>query len=444
MTGRGQERGMIRFRNLGTFAVVSLGALRLAACSAHSTGDDANPVTGSGGDRAGSGATGSGARKGTGGRSSAGATGTGETGGTFHLKDASTTRLPPDASCGAVAEVPEQITKYIEASVTDTITTLTPVAIFIMQDRSSSMVTGSPAPASAMSWDNSATAISAFVKDAMSTGLDIGLGTFPYGPNNTADCSAGTDCGTPVVPIASLPGNAQPMIDAMVAQRPGKNANTPTECALRGMINTCLTYHATSPTAEKCVAVLVTDGNPTSCNQNQQGLTSIIVDGQMKGVDTYVLGLPGVNLSTLDAWAQAGGTGKAIDVSGGSTAFVAALNSIRGKVSRQESHTVVTKQVISTPLKCQWKIPQQKVGDPPLDPTKVNLQFTPPNGSGTQFGHVDSPGACPANQNAWYFDDEKHPTEIHLCPNACTNVEKVTGARIDILLQCPRIEAPPA
>jgi hypothetical protein len=125
-------------------------------------------------------------------------------------------------------------------------------------------------------------------------------------------------------------------------------------------------------------------------------------------------------------------------------AFVAALNSIRGKVSHQESHTVVTKQVISTPLKCQWKIPAQKPDDPPLDPEKVNLQFTGPGAPPTQWGHVASKAQCPTNTSAWYFDDEKHPTQIFLCPNTCLGVENTTGARIDILLHCPRIEAPPA
>ena len=428
-----------------TCTLVCLGALRVVACSASTGGGSANAALGSSGGAAASAGGATGVKPGAGGgTSSAGSTGTAGDMGIFHIKDASVSMRTQDSSCGAVAEVPEQITVYTEASVTDTITTLTPVAIFIMQDRSSSMVTGNPPPASAMSWDNSNAAITAFVKDPMSSGLDIGLGTVPYGPNNTADCATGSDCGTPVVPIASLPGNAQPMINAMTAQRPGRNANTPTECALRGMINTCLQYHASSPSGEQCVAVLVTDGTPTACDTNQQDLAAIITDGKSKGVDTYALGLPGVDIAVLDSYAQAGGTGKAIDVSGGPTAFVQALNAIRQKIVHQSTHTTVTSHVISTPLKCEWKIPPQKMGDPALDPEKVNLQFTPPSGMSTQFGHVGSKAACPPTQNAWYFDDENKPTQIFLCPNTCTSVENVTGARIDILLHCPRIEAPPA
>jgi hypothetical protein len=364
----------------------------------------------------------------------------------FNIKDAGPGVVRShDSSCGAVAEVPEQITVYKEASVTDTTYTYTPVALFIMQDRSGSMVTGFPPPASPMSWDNSTAAITAFVNDPMSKGVDVGLGTFPAGAANTADCSMGSDCGTPVVPIAPLPGNAQNMISAMNAQKPNSPlALTPTECGLRGMINQCLTFHSNSPAGEKCVAVLVTDGVPDQCDTTQSDLVQIITDGHSKGIDTYTLGLPGADLNVLNQYAMAGGTGMAIDVSGGAQAFIAALNSIRAKVAHTDKHTVVTSHVIQTPLKCEWKIPPQQMGAPPLDPEKVNLQYTPPNAQPVQFGHVPGASMCPPTANAWYFDDEKTPTQIFLCPNTCAAVDNVMGARIDILLHCPRIEAPPA
>jgi len=363
----------------------------------------------------------------------------------FKISDAGANVRTHDSSCGAVAEVPEQITVYKEASVTDTTFTYTPVALFIMQDRSGSMVTGFPPPASPQSWQNSTDAITAFVNDPMSKGVDIGLGTFPAGAQNTADCQAGSDCGNPVVPIASLPGNAQNMISAMMAQKPNSPlALTPTECGLRGMINACLNFHMSSPTGENCVAVLVTDGVPDQCDVNQTNLTQIIADGHAKGIDTYTLGLPGADLNVLNQYAQAGGTGMAIDVTGGAQAFISALNSIRVKVAHTDKHTVVTSHVIQTPLKCEWKIPPHQEGDPALDPQKVNLQYTPPNAPPLQFGHVAGVSACPATSNAWYFDDEKMPTQIFLCPNTCAAIETVMGARIDILLHCPRLEAPPA
>jgi hypothetical protein len=206
---------------------------------------------------------------------------------------------------------------------------LCPLAIFIMQDRSGSMVTGFPAPASAESWNNSTQAITAFVQDPNTAGIDIGLGTFPVGTGNTASCADGSDCGTPVVAIGALPGNASAMIDAMQQQTPTPIATTPTECGLRGMINRCIAFMASSPSGEKCVAVLVTDGSPTQCDMNLTNLAQIVDDGYTQGVTTFALGLPGADLSFLNSLATAGGTGSAIDVSGGAQAFVAALNSVR-------------------------------------------------------------------------------------------------------------------
>jgi len=203
-----------------------------------------------------------------------------------------------------------------------------------MQDRSSSTVTGNPAPASPDSWKNSTAAVTAFAKDPLSSFLDVGLGVFPP-MSGGGNCMTGSDCGTPLVPISALPGNAAKIVGAYQTATPTQFPPllTPTECALRGMINTCLQYMSASPTGEKCIAVLVTDGTPTQCDTNEMDLEAILADGKTKGVETYTLGLPGSDAATLDAYAMVGGTGKSIDVSGGPTAFVQALNGIRGQLA---------------------------------------------------------------------------------------------------------------
>jgi hypothetical protein len=353
-----------------------------------------------------------------------------------------------DSSCHPIKEVPEKIVITDSSVVTDTITTLTPVAIFIMQDRSSSTVTGNPAPASPQSWQNSTDAVTAFAKDPMSTGLDIGIGVFPP-MNGQGDCMTGADCGMPLVPIASLPGNYMNVVNAYQTATPTQFPPlfTPTECALRGMINTCLQFMAASPSGEKCVAVLVTDGTPTQCDTNETNLEAIIADGKTKGVSTYTLGLPGADSATLDAYAKAGGTDKSIDVTGGAQAFVQALNGIRGKVSHQDSHQVKTTHTVETPLRCQWKIPPPQMGEPPLDPKQVNVLFTPPGQPGQLFGHVNCdtqctaaqpPATCPPSGQAWYYDDEKAPTQIFLCPGTCASIKTVMDATVDLQFHCPQ------
>lgn len=374
-----------------------------------------------------------------------GASGAGGSSGPIFNGGTQPVHKPDGGICNAIRETPETITIYKDATVTDTVTNYKPVALFIMQDRSSSMVTGMPAPASAQSWDNSTGAITAFVNDPATAGIDIGLGTFPYGPNNTADCNTGSDCGTPVVPIAPLPGNGNAMIQAMQAQRPANGllpALTPTECGLRGMINQCLSFMANSPTGEQCVAILVTDGTPTQCSTDATVLQQIVADGHSKGVTTFTLGLPGADLNALNALANAGGTNAAIDVAGGSQAFIAALNNIRQAVAVTTRTVITTPMVISSPLPCQWKIPPVQAPQV-FDPNKVNVQFTPPGGAVRQFGHVQSIGDCGrVNGDAWYYDDNANPTQVLVCPQTCDGTLKQSaGAQVEVLLGCDTIPA---
>ena len=442
---------MVTSKNCVAFILVGLCSWRIVACSAK-TGPGVGVGPGAGGflGTTGGGGASSGAVPGAG--AASGAFGSGNAGSSFlnvgQSGNAGSNTRDMDSSCHPIKEAPEKIVITDSSVVTDTITTLTPVAIFIMQDRSSSTVTGSPPPASPDSWKNSTAAVTAFAQDPLSAGLDIGLGVFPP-MSGGGNCMTGSDCGTPLVPIASLPGNAPKIVSAYQTAMPTSFPPllTPTECALRGMINTCLQYMSASPTGEKCVAVLVTDGTPTQCDTNETDLEAIIADGQKKGVDTYTLGLPGSDAATLDAYAMAGGTMKSIDVSGGPTAFVQALNGIRGKVSHQAMKVVQHKKTIETPLKCQWKIPPPQPNDPPLDPTQVNVLYTPPNAPGITFGHVkcdtkcdatQAPPTCPPNGQAWYYDDEKMPTQVFLCPATCFGVKSVMDATIDLQFHCPQ------
>lgn len=355
--------------------------------------------------------------------------------------------------CPAIKQTPETITVYKDATVTDTITTYKPVALFIMQDRSSSMVTGQPAPASPQSWSNSTAAVTAFANDPRTAGIDVGLGFFPpmqyADQNNQGDCATGSDCGTPVVPIAPLPGNANALIQAYNTGTPPQggfnNVNfTPTECALRGMINQCLVYMQNSSTGEQCVAILVTDGTPTKCDVNQQNLVAIAKEGHDRGVTTYVLGLPGSDANFLNQVANVGGSNAAIDVSGGASSFIDALNNIRQAVAVTTTTTVSTPMVISTPLPCQWKIPPVMGQGERFDPNKVNVQITPPGATAPQsFGYVNSEADCArAVGDAWYYDDPTAPTQVLACPKTCNGILKnAAGSTVEVLFGCERVPA---
>jgi hypothetical protein len=200
---------------------------------------------------------------------------------------------------------------------------------------------------------------------------------------------------------------------------------TPTECGLIGMITHCQDWQR--QTGEQCVAILVTDGNPTLCNGDVNALARIVADGKANGVTTFVIGLPGSNARVLDPLAQAGGSGASIDVSGGVAAFIAALNSIRGSVT------------IGTALPCQWKIPPPPAGGQ-FDPLKVNVQFTPQGGQPQNFGYVVQ-ADCARASNAWYFDDANNPTQVLACPSTCATLEASVGAEVFVSFGCARAPA---
>jgi hypothetical protein len=256
--------------------------------------------------------------------------------------------------------------------------------------------------------------------------------------NNTPDCAAGTDCGAPIVQIASLPGNAAAMVNGLTQANPQNFfgvLTTPTECGLRGMLSECINYKAQA--SEDCVAILVTDGAPSSCDINATNLINIIADGKTKGILTFTLGLPGSNQAFLDQLAQAGGTNASIPISS-QQAFLQALTGIRGKVSHQE--TTHTTTPVYAPSPCSWEIPPPKDGKD-FDRNKVNLELTPLNGTPSSFIRFDNETACGAANNGWHYDIDakdltKDPKQVILCPATCNQVKASSGASVDIAFGC--------
>jgi len=155
-----------------------------------------------------------------------------------------TSTVGPDG-CAAVSQKPEIITSY------------SAIALFIMQDFTGTMVSGFPS-GSPNSWPNSVSALTGFVNDPASQGLDVGLGFFP--PTSGAPDAACGGC-VPVVQIGPIAQTGPPIINAMNSNTPQALYFTPLQCGLQGMISACQAFM--QQTGERCVAVFVTDGNTT-------------------------------------------------------------------------------------------------------------------------------------------------------------------------------------
>jgi hypothetical protein len=96
-----------------------------------------------------------------------------------------------------------------------------------------------------------------------------------------------------------------------------------------------------------------------------------------------------------------------------------------------------TNVIASAPLPCDYKIPAPPTGEV-LDIGKVNVNWrAPAAASDTLFGKATNAAAC-ADQRAWHYDSESNPTQINLCPAACSAI--AAGGTLNISFGCATID----
>jgi hypothetical protein len=357
--------------------------------------------------------------------------------------------LDPDAACGTGSAT----------------ATLTPVSMFVMFDRSGSMLTDTEPTR----WANAASALSTFFQDPGAADLAVALRFFPHtepavGCTNSGmtGCIA-ADCAQPLVPLMADPMMPLPkltadpapmdtleaeLIAAITNSPPveGGSGGTPTHVALEGALSWATAYQAAHPRPEQqTVVVLVTDGEPNGCGNmcgmnggNRQACLdgiSMLASSALASaaISTYVVGLTDepASLDFLNALAMAGGTNQAFIVQDGATAateLATTLKAIQGNA-----------------LQCDFAYPMVEDGGM-SDPKKINVDFTPSTPAGSMpipFFRVENEAACAtATVPSWYYDDPMAPTRIFLCQSACTTVTADTGAKLDIQIGCTSREPP--
>ena len=329
-----------------------------------------------------------------------------------------------------------------------------PLDIFIMLDQSGSMA--EDAGNALTKWQTVRAAITEFVQSDSSEGIGVGIQYFGL-PTPTVlgcteiPCTMDTDCtnGCTIcfsgvchsswnpdedtceageyawaeVPIDELPGNANPIISSLGMHAPG--TNTPTLPALQGAVDYASTW-ATAHPDHVTVVAFATDGDPAICGTDLNVINAVAADAfnATPSIKTFVIGVGG-SLGALDGIAAAGGTAEAFNVDYDDMAteqFVQALNTIRGAA-----------------LPCVYQIP-----DPPdgkeLDFGLVNVEYTPGDGSETlTIPKVENEADCPADGNAWYYDDDAAPTQIILCATTCDAIAVDLTAEVGIALGCQTI-----
>jgi hypothetical protein len=234
-------------------------------------------------------------------------------------------------------------------------------------------------------------------------------------------------CDVPLVPLGALTPDAAPLdgqekalIDAVASEMPA--GETPMFAALGGAEKWATTYQSAHP-GEKTVVVLVTDGEPSDCGLDVVAIAGLAIKAKnSNGILTYAVGLVGSKQMTMDTIALGGGTNKGILIGNGnaSAELLAALKAIQG-----------------SQVACDFQMPKMGSMGEVIDPSLVNVNYTPGDGSPIKpFGQVAKASDCAGKTDAWFYDNAAKPTTITLCPTTCSAVQADAKAQIDIQLGC--------
>ncbi len=350
-------------------------------------------------------------------------------------------------ACASISREAEQVEVEKEVEVLVEVVEADPVALYFMLDESGSMME-SPLYIPPFKWNVAVDAIKWFVNDPGSANIDVALQYFPIA---AGDCLTGAGYDTPAVPMGTLPGHATAITTALDTHFPGASGGggTPIEGALRGVTQFCAAFKTdpvANPQGEECVAVLITDGQPTQCNVFHDDLVKIAADAYANHqVMTFAIGMAGADFTLLDRIGEAGhgdctpdpaDPTWACNVSTGGTTFVDALNQIRNMVTTMVTRYDTVTELQTVALECEWEIPAPPAEEA-FNRDKVNVEFTPTglDADKQMFGRVDSAAACRDNLG-WYYDDPNAPTRIIACEKTCETIQATETGKINILLGC--------
>ena len=251
-----------------------------------------------------------------------------------------------------------------------------------------------------------------------------------------------SDYTTPEVPIGSLPGNAQALLDSLERYTPAQNpfGLTPTGPALEGAISYARSWAEEHP-ERKSIVVLATDGAPTGgCNPSRRAEIAALASVGARAsvpVQTYTVGVfAPEDPDNPDADSSEGpdnireiaekGEGQAFVISDQddvAAQFVAALNSVRGHG-----------------LKCDFQIPPPETGEA-LDYGQVNVKFTPKAGEEAEtIPYLDKDMVCD-EEGGWYYeyDANNRPRSIKTCETTCDRFTSSVTGNVAIQVGCKTI-----
>ena len=229
---------------------------------------------------------------------------------------------------------------------------------------------------------------------------------------------------TPDVSMTALPSEIFGEAMDNYIEEDAWRGGTPTLYVMNGLLSFIAASAEENP--GKYVIVLVTDGYPQSCKDNE---ISSVVDaaaaGLEDGVMTYVIGVNNPDIegapdtvSNLGEIAAGGGTQNAFIIDTGDAQQTA------------EDFSSAVKEIRSASFSCTLTIP-----DPPddreFDKQKVKVTYV----SGTKENDLTYDPSC-TGENTWRYDDADAPAQIVLCDDTCEAIQNDRDASLEVEFSC--------
>ena len=299
-----------------------------------------------------------------------------------------------------------------------------PSVLSLLVDTSGSMDQNAPGSRNSK-WEVTRDAVLAAVR-GMPQDTAVGVIFYPNVPSNESQPCIERETAVPLQELGRNNSQQRQRIQ-QAFQRQNPEGGTPTHDAFEYAISDM----AESDAPGSRFVVLITDGIPTyslGCVGTGQGsdpvdptpLIGAARDAAARGVRTFVIGSPGSEdaRESLSRMAEAGGTG-----SGGCSHD--GPNYCHFDMTRERDLgaglTNALGIIAGVALGCRYGVPPAPDGAT-LDPGKVNVLFTPPNGVEELIGQSEQADCT----EGWQYTNNQ--TQIRLCSNTCARVQDSEGS----------------
>jgi len=249
-------------------------------------------------------------------------------------------------------------------------------------------------------------------------------------PGTTARCAA-TTYSPALVPVATLADAQKSLIRTGMHKSDAEFYwGTPMKAALQGAIAKAASLDLDGVRS----VVLITDGEPTSCNTTDDKIDAVVSVAKAgtslsKPVNTYVVGVIdgslAANAANLSKVAVAGGTPRATGCETTNSCFYA--------VNAKTFETDIAKAFNDIEMKafaCTFDVPTLASGTPDFD--MMNVTMTKPGGTPATVAKDVT------HKDGWDFIESNK--KIQLYGDACTAVKADVKTSVEIVLGCKTIK----